>query len=97
MCASLSMTSCSDLPDADAKREMARFESVIVHFDAKYRVNFTQELFGGGTELADAKYADDEDASLKSSASFRPAEDARIPRCNTSLSRRIRHLSRRRR
>ena len=38
-----------------AQSEPAAFEPVVVHFDAKYRVDFTNELFGIGDELADAK------------------------------------------
>jgi len=36
-----------------ARGEPAGFEPVVVHFDAKYRVNFKEELFGADGELAD--------------------------------------------
>ena len=36
-----------------ARGEPASFEPVVVHFDAKYRVNFKEELFGADGELAD--------------------------------------------
>jgi predicted component of viral defense system (DUF524 family) len=34
--------------------ELASFEPVVLHFDAKYRVNFIDELLGGDQELANA-------------------------------------------
>jgi predicted component of viral defense system (DUF524 family) len=33
-------------------RELASFEPVVVHFDAKYRVDFIEDLFGGPGEVA---------------------------------------------
>ena len=48
-----------------AEVEATAFEPIVVHFDAKYRVNFTEELFGGGDELADAKQERVGDVRLK--------------------------------
>lgn len=36
-----------------AGTELAAFEPVVIHFDAKYRVQFVKELFGADDELAD--------------------------------------------
>jgi hypothetical protein len=36
-----------------AATEVAGFEPVVIHFDAKYRVSFVEELFGADSELGD--------------------------------------------
>lgn len=45
--------------------EAAGFESIILHFDAKYRVDFASELFGSGDEVVGDTYETRSDADAQ--------------------------------
>ena len=53
---------------ARADSESAGFEPVVLHFDAKYRVDFVEQLFGAADDLGDAEIEDASGALLQGGA-----------------------------